>query len=86
MHWGQGVVVGAVRGLMAYNGVCGPFADFLFTGVRLLVDQTLENATGVGAPPWTWPWQEQIIDLVHKAVYAVVTGLVADRLVLGYRG
>ena len=34
----------------------------------LLNDQTLENATGVGAPPWTWPTDEQVIDLLHKAI------------------
>jgi hypothetical protein len=45
-----------------------------------LNDQSLENATGVGAPPWTWPWDEQAIDIAHKAVYAFVTGAVADLL------
>lgn len=49
--------------------------------VRLSTDQTLENATGVGAPPRTWPRQEHVVDLTHKLVYAVATGLVADRLV-----
>jgi hypothetical protein len=36
---------------------------------------------GAGSPPWTWPVYEQAIDLLHKAVYAFVTGLAADRLV-----
>jgi len=49
--------------------------------VRLSTDQTLENATGVGAPPRTWPRQEHVIDVLHKGVYALVTGLLADRLV-----
>ncbi|KAK3382047.1 hypothetical protein B0T24DRAFT_644947 [Lasiosphaeria ovina] len=43
-------------------------------GLRLLVDQTLENWTGIGALPWTWPVGEQIINLAHKAVYAMATG------------
>ena len=43
--------------------------------------RALENATGAGAPPWTWPVDEQLIDLLHKATYAFVTGAVADRLV-----
>ena len=51
--------------------------------MRLLTDQTLENATGAGAPPWTWPADEQLIDVFHKATYAFVTGAVADRLVGG---
>lgn len=52
MHYGQGAVAGIVRAAMAMNGVMGPFASFMFTGVRLLIDQTLENWTGVGALPW----------------------------------
>ncbi|MGW2100682.1 hypothetical protein ACWCPX_23890 [Streptomyces olivaceoviridis] len=43
-------------------------------------DQILENATGVGAPPATWPRQELAVDLLHKAVYAFTTGAVADTL------
>jgi hypothetical protein len=83
MHWGQGILLGAVRALLAQRGVRGPMGSFLFMNLRLLNDQTLENATGVGAPPWTWPVDEQIVDLLHKAVYAFATGLVADRLVAG---
>lgn len=83
MHWSQGILLGAVRGVMAERGIRGPFASFLYMNLRLLNDQTLENATGVGAPPWTWPTDEQVIDLLHKAVYAFVTGAVADRLIEG---
>ena len=84
MHWGQGVLPGAVRGLMAERGVRGPVGSFAFMNLRLLNDQTLENATGVGAPPWTT--DEQVIDLLHKAIYAFATGAVADRLVAGPAG
>jgi hypothetical protein len=80
MHWGQGVMAGVIRALMASRGVRGPFASFMFTGMRLSIDQTLENATGVGAPPWTWPRNEQIIDIMHKGVYAFTTGAVVDYL------
>ena len=81
MHWGQGVLLGAVRGLMAERGLRGPVGSFMFMNLRLLNDQTLENATGVGAPPWTWPVDEQAIDLTHKAIYGFVTGAVADALI-----
>ena len=86
MHWGQGILLGALRALMAQRGVRGPMGSFVFMNLRLLNDQLLENATGVGAPPWTWPVDEQVIDLLHKAVYAFTTGLVADRLVAGPTG
>jgi hypothetical protein len=83
MHWGQGLLLGAVRGLMAERGIRGPVGSFLFMNLRLLNDQALENATGVGAPPWAWPLDEQVIDLLHKAIYAFTTGATADRLVAG---
>jgi hypothetical protein len=78
MHWGQSIALGPVRALMAETGMRGPVASLLFLNLRLLNDQTLENATGVGAPPWTWPFDEQVTDLVHKAIYAYATGAVAD--------
>lgn len=52
MQYGQGAVAGMIRAFMSWKGVRGPFADLMFVGVRLLLDQTLENWTGVGAPPW----------------------------------
>lgn len=81
MHWGTGAVVGALRGIWAVTGIRGPRANVLHTMLRLSVDQTLENATGVGAPPQDWPAREQLWDFGHKAVYSVATGMVADRLI-----
>jgi hypothetical protein len=78
MHFGTGATVGVLRGVMAAAGLRGPRAAILFTPVRLSVDQTLENLTGVGAPPWTWPREELAVDVLHKAIYALATGAVAD--------
>jgi hypothetical protein len=83
MHWGQGILMGILRGVMAKQGVRGPVGSFMFMNARLLNDQTLENATGVGAPPWTWPKDEQVIDLIHKGIYAFVAGAIADKLIEG---
>ncbi|CAM04771.1 hypothetical protein A8924_5925 [Saccharopolyspora erythraea NRRL 2338] len=80
MHLGQGVLLGALRGVMADAGLRGGWASAMFGVVRLTNDQVLENVTGVGAPPWTWPRRELVIDLLHKAIYAYATGAVADRL------
>ena len=79
MHWGTGAVVGALRGVWAVTGIRGPVANVHHTAVRLAVDQTLENGTGVGAPPTTWPKQELAVDLAGKSIYSFVTGIVADR-------
>ena len=80
MHYGQAALLGVVRSLMANVGLRGPLASAKFTVVRLTNDQILENATGVGAPPQTWPRSEQVVDVLHKAVYAFTTGAVADAL------
>jgi hypothetical protein len=79
MHWGTGAVVGALRGVWAATGIRGTSANLHHTAVRLAVDQTLENGTGVGAPPMTWPKQELAVDLAGKSIYSFVTGIVADR-------
>ncbi|RNG30749.1 hypothetical protein [Streptomyces botrytidirepellens] len=80
MHFGQAAVLGVLRSVMAHAGLRGPVASAKFTVVRLTNDQILENATGVGAPPPTWPHKELIVDALHKAVYAFVTGAIADAL------
>ncbi len=83
MHWGQGILLGMLRGWMAKKGLRGPVGSFIFMNLRLANDQLLENATGVGAPPWSWPVDEQVIDLVHKGIYAFTTGSIADKLIAG---
>jgi hypothetical protein len=85
MHWGTGAAVGALRGIWSAAGLRGWRASAWHTAVRLAVDQTLENVTGVGAPPWTWSRRDQVVDVGHKAVYSFATGAVADRIVLSAR-
>ena len=80
MHIGQAILLGAWRGVMAEGGLRGPRASAMFTVIRLANDQTLENVTGQGAPPWTWPRDEFLIDVLHKSVYAFSTGAIADAL------
>jgi hypothetical protein len=81
MHYLAGATAGAVRGVMSASNLRGPFASLMHTNLRLSFDQTLENATGVGAPPWTWPRDELVIDVSHKALYSLVTGALSDALV-----
>ncbi|MGW0466273.1 hypothetical protein ACWDX6_13495 [Streptomyces sp. NPDC003027] len=80
MHFGQAAALGVLRSVMAQAGLRGPVSSAKFAVVRLTNDQILENATGVGAPPSTWPRRELAVDLLHKAVYAFATGAVADAL------
>jgi len=81
MHYTTGMLLGTVRGMMAAANLRGPLASFMHAPVRLSTDQTLENLTGVGAPPWTWPRDELVIDVAHKGVYSLATGAIADALV-----
>ncbi|MFV0138114.1 hypothetical protein ACLGIH_34000 [Streptomyces sp. HMX87] len=80
MHIGQGALLGILRSVMAHAGLRGPWSSGKFAVVRVTSDQILENATGAGAPPQTWPRRELVVDLLHKAVYAFATGAVADAL------
>ena len=57
----------------------GPSLDGFWVA-RLTTDETMENVTGVGKPPWSWGPKLGAIDVGHKAVYAFATGAVADRL------
>jgi hypothetical protein len=81
MHYSTGAMVGALRGVMAAANLRGPYATLMHAPVRLSTDQILENLTGVGAPPWTWPRDELVIDVLHKGVYSLATGAIADALV-----
>ena len=79
MHWSTGALLGALRGVWSVTGMRGPLANTWHTATRLAFDQTVENVTGAGAPPTSWPVSEQVVDVLHKAVYSVVTGVLTDR-------
>jgi len=81
MHYANGLLLGALRGLMSAANLRGPFASLMLTPVRLTWDQTLENLTGVGAPPWTWPRDELVIDVAHKTIFSLATGAASDALI-----
>ena len=81
MHYAAGAMLGTVRGVMAAANLRGPLASLMHAPVRLSTDQILENLAGVGAPPWTWPRDELLIDVVHKGVYSFATGAIADAII-----
>src|ERR671912_626366 len=81
-----GAAAGAVAGVMPAAHLRGPLASLMHTNLRLSFDQTLENLTGAGAPPWTWPRDELAIDLSHKALYSLVTGALCGALIRPARG
>lgn len=82
-HYGMGILAGPVRAVMSYFGIIGPVATFMHTGIRIMMDQAVETTAGVSSFPWTWPINEQVIDVVHKGVYALVVGYMCDKMVRG---
>ena len=66
MHYGTGMVAGILRAGMSASNLRGPGPSARHAQLRLSIDQTLENLTGVGAPPWTWPRDELIIDVCTR--------------------
>ncbi len=81
MQVGTSVALGALRGVWRASGLIAVRADVVQTLTRVIVDQTLQNATGAGAPPRTWHRGEGAVEVAHAAVAAVATGLVVERLV-----
>ena len=81
MHYASGAIAGVIRGVMSCANLRGPFASLMHANIRVAFDQTLENLTGVGAPPWTQPRDELLIDLVEKGIYALTTGALADTMI-----
>ena len=84
-HWGMGLMTAPVRAIMAYNGVTGPYASFMFMVLRLMTDEILEYNAGTIPVPWTQPIFDQAIDLFHKFVFSFATGYVCDRMIQGVR-
>ena len=78
---GTSAALGALRGVWRATGLLRVRADVAQTLTRVIVDQTLENATGAGAPPRTWRRGEGVVEVVHAVVAAVATGAVVERLV-----
>ena len=70
---------------MAYNGMTGPFASFIFMALRLTADEVLEYNARTTPLPWTLPIMDQTIDLLHKFIFAFVSGYVCDRMIQGVR-
>jgi hypothetical protein len=78
---GVATLAGVARGLMARRGMRGPYAYGMHMAARVLLDQSLEHAVGMSRPPWTWPKDEQALDMLHKGAYALVSGLLIERWV-----
>lgn len=82
-QWGVGAVAGAARGAMAQQGVRGPAAYLLHAVSCAVLDRSLEGAAGSAQPPGSWPLEKQLLDVVHKGIFALVSGKLVDEFCRG---
>ena len=80
VHWAHGITMGAVRGVLDVAGVRGPQASLVHFALLWGGDAALYRALGIADVPWRWTPEELATDMLHKGVYAAVTGAVYDRL------
>ncbi len=79
-HWVHGISMGAVRGLLDVAGLHGPAASAAHFALLWGGDAALYRALGIADVPWRWEANELASDMLHKGVYAAVTGAVYDAL------
>ena len=80
VHWAHGVAMGGVRGAMGAAGLTGPAATAAHFALVWGGDAALYRALGIAEVPWRWSGAELATDMLHKGVYAAVTGAVYDAL------
>ncbi len=78
VHWGHGIAMGALRGILDVAGLHGPAATAAHFALVWGGDAALYRTLGIADVPWRWGSGELGADLLHKGVYAVVTGAVYD--------
>ncbi len=80
VHWGHGVAMGAIRGVLDVAGLEGPAASATHFALVWGGDAALYRSLGIADVPWRWGADELAADLLHKGVYAAVTGAVYEAL------
>ncbi len=80
VHWAHGILGGALRGVLDSAGLTGPAASVAHFAALWGGDASLYAALGIAPVPWEWQQDELAADMLHKGVYAAVTGAVYDAL------
>ncbi len=80
VHWGHGIAMGALHGVLDELGLHGPAASATHFALVWGGDAALYRALGIADAPWRWSRDELASDVLHKGVYAAVTGAVYDAL------
>jgi hypothetical protein len=80
VHWAHGISMGALRGALDGMGLRGPAASAAHFALLWSGDAALYRALGIADVPWRWGGDELATDVLHKGIYAAVTGAVYDAL------
>ena len=80
VHWAHGILAGGLRGVLDRAGFEGPAASVAHFAALWGGDATMYAALGIAPAPWNWDEDELAADVLHKGVYAAVTGVVYDAL------
>lgn len=80
VHWVHGISLGALRVALDAAGLRGPRASAAHFALLWGGDAALYRALGITDLPWRWDADELAVDVLHKGVYAAVTGAVYDAL------
>ncbi len=80
IHWGHGMTMGALRAALDGMGLRGTVASAAHFALLWSGDAALYRALGIADVPWRWSADELATDVLHKGVYAAVTGAVYDAL------
>ena len=83
VHWVHGITMGGLRGVLDLAGTRGSQASLAHFALLWGGDAALYTALGVAEPPWRWSGDELATDMLHKGVYAAVTGVAYDALAPG---
>jgi len=80
VHWVHGISMGTVRAALDAAGLRGLEASAVHFALLWSGDAALYKALGIAEAPWQWDADELAVDLLHKGIYAAVTGAVYDAL------
>lgn len=80
VHWVHGIGMGVLRAALDAGGLRGPGASAAHFALVWGGDAALYRALGIADAPWEWDADELAADMLHKGVYAAVTGAVYDAL------
>lgn len=73
VHWGHGIGLGAVRGLLDAAGLKPASATLAFYPLVFGGDAALYRALNIAPAPWAWTRTELATDLFGKGVLAFAT-------------